>query len=645
MTQSSQAIQDREDFSFSFFDGERRAFRPPERLTVSQWAERYRIVTEGPARGSWTNAKTPYLLEPMDLWTDPHVRELYLCFAPQSGKTSLVFNCLGYAIDQDPGPAMYVMPDEKVARRIARRRIIPFFEGTPRLRELMSSRKDDTATFSVKFKNGMDFMMAFAGSPASMASEAVRYMILDEIDKFPSFAGREADPMSLAEARTNTFTYNKKIVVISSPSEEPSPIYQAMRTRCDDVRVLYVTCPICGSEQRMLFENITWPESAEPRAVKHRHLAHYSCSACGFKWDDHLRDVAVSRSRWVSGILDADNAWREQQPAFRPVAVGFVLPSWYSPFVSLSDAAADYLWGEEHPKKKISFITQHRAEEYKEVVEKKSEAELLEKRTSLNAGIVPAGAVALTCGIDTQKNGFFFEVDAWIPTEKFGFDCYLVDYGFIAGSADMSALEDLLYNGRYPREDSPEEKMPIWRAAIDTGGGESGQEDTTRTEEIYDWLRSLPAGKVFGVKGSSHPMLNKIKTTTIDKMPHSSKPIPRGLELRIIDTGTFKTILHNRLSRTEGEPRRFFLHADVGLDYVRQLTAEELRSDKRGRQRWFRVRSANHYLDCHVYAEACADAEWQPSLRILAARLKAQQSGDPRAQEKFRRVRSKGLEF
>lgn len=31
----------------------------------------------------------------------------------------VLINC--YAIDQDPAPAIYIMPDEKVAKRIARR--------------------------------------------------------------------------------------------------------------------------------------------------------------------------------------------------------------------------------------------------------------------------------------------------------------------------------------------------------------------------------------------------------------------------------------------------------------------------------------------------------------------------------------------
>ena len=41
---------------------------PPERLTVSQWAERYRYVNNrGSYVGYWKNSTAPYMIEPMDM--------------------------------------------------------------------------------------------------------------------------------------------------------------------------------------------------------------------------------------------------------------------------------------------------------------------------------------------------------------------------------------------------------------------------------------------------------------------------------------------------------------------------------------------------------------------------------------------------
>ena len=53
-------------------------YTPPEPLTVSQWAEKYRVLSrESSAEaGPWRNARTPYMVEPMDAFNDPKVREI-----------------------------------------------------------------------------------------------------------------------------------------------------------------------------------------------------------------------------------------------------------------------------------------------------------------------------------------------------------------------------------------------------------------------------------------------------------------------------------------------------------------------------------------------------------------------------------------
>ena len=59
------------------------------------------------------------------------------------------------------------------------------------------------------------------------------------------------------------------------------------------------------------------------------HLEDYG----GMDWDDYARNLAVRSGRW-----------KAEHPVERPTAIAFgPLESWYSPFVSLSKAAADFL--------------------------------------------------------------------------------------------------------------------------------------------------------------------------------------------------------------------------------------------------------------------------------------------------------------
>jgi len=630
-----------------FTPGERRIFRKKEKLIISQWAARYRIVTNGPKIGRWDNSVTPYLVEPMDTLNLPWVRQIILQFAPQTGKTQVAFNFLLYCIDQDPGPAMYIMPDEKVTKRIIRRRILPTFRGTPRIAELMSPHAADTTTLAVQFINGMDLMMAWATSAAEMASESVRYLIRDETDKFPDFSGKEADPRSLSDMRTNAYPDTKKIIDISTPTDETSLIGKALETEADEIRHYFAVCPICKAPQRMVFNQFTWPESCrDPRELVRKRLAHYQCVACGMLWDDYRRNLAVR-----AGF------WQADDPVERPVVVGFQLPSWYSPFISLSSVVAAYLRGKEDPAKKYVFITQHEAEVYRETITTKEEDKILEHRTALPPLIVLPEAITLTCGIDCQKLSFWFVVRAWAED----LTSWLIQYGSLANWDDVS---NLVFNTAYRVHDS-DKTMGIWRTAIDTGGGETDSDDWSRTEEIYQWLRNQPpigwdsiskkpVYKVYGCKGASHTQLQTVRVTTIDKFPSSQKAIPGGLELRLLNVNALKALIHYRLERgreldakgnvtgVKEESQRFFLHAATGEDYARQLLAEELRRDKKGKKTWVRVRKANHLLDAECLAAACADGSWMPSLQMMAKHLKTQ-TGEVIKKERHRQI-SRGVE-
>ncbi len=75
--------------------------RPPENLTVTEWAECKRYLsTEASAEpGLWRTDRTPYLRAIMDAFTDPKVRHIVLVAASQVGKTELINNIIGYIID------------------------------------------------------------------------------------------------------------------------------------------------------------------------------------------------------------------------------------------------------------------------------------------------------------------------------------------------------------------------------------------------------------------------------------------------------------------------------------------------------------------------------------------------------------------
>jgi len=615
-----------------FTPGERRVFAPREKLSTAQWAEKYRIVVGGPHGGRWRNDITPCCVGVMDALDDPTIREVYVQAAPQTIKTQGAINYLLRRTDQQPTTAMYVMPDEKKTKRIMRKRLLPTIRQSPRTAELLSNRADETTTLDVQFINGMNLFVAWASSPSAMSSDAVEVVILDEMNKYPPPTGAEPESLSMAEQRTNSFPYTYKLYGCSSPTDENGAITKAIRERADEIRYYEARCPICGEYQRMLWENISWGNTRDPKEVLRKNLAIYHCSHCGMAWNDAVRDIAVRAGRW-----------RAENPVERPTVVAFVLPSWY--IQPLAKPVAAFLRGLEDREALRTWVTQHGAEPFLETTSKKTDVIILNRKSIYPQLIVPPEAIALTAGIDMQKFGFWFVVRAWAED----LTSWLVQYGQLATFQDV---ETLLYDTAY-RVHNSDRTMGIWRMGLDTGGGESPDGDWSRTEEAYEWLRDRPPGRVYGTKGASHKhamSMKKIKVSRIDTLPSSNKVIPGGLELRLLHVDAYKELIHWRLERKEedaakgtaAESQRFYIHTETGQDYVRQLLSEERHRDRRNVVSWKKVFWQNHLLDCEVIAAACADNEWLPSLKMLAGYLKKR--GDSQAMEKTkRRVISKGV--
>lgn len=196
-------------------------FQPPENLTVSQWAERHRYLSPETSAepGPWRNARTPYLVEPMDAITDPKIHKVVMVAASQVGKSELELNTIGYIIDQDPGSVLYIHPTLEDARKFSRIRIAPMIRDSKTLKAKVSDVKAKDSGNTILQKSFPGGMLTITGSnsASALASTPCRYVIGDERDRWAVSAGTEGDPWALAEARQATF-YNAKAIEISSPT-------------------------------------------------------------------------------------------------------------------------------------------------------------------------------------------------------------------------------------------------------------------------------------------------------------------------------------------------------------------------------------------------------------------------------------------
>ena len=121
-----------------------------------------------------------------------------------------------------------IYPDELTARENSQDRILPMIEHSPRLRSYLTGQEDDSSMLRINLQH-MPIYMAWARSAARLANKPIRYVLFDEVDKYADTAGRrEADPISLGEARTTTYRYNRKIWKVSTPTTETGNIWKAL---------------------------------------------------------------------------------------------------------------------------------------------------------------------------------------------------------------------------------------------------------------------------------------------------------------------------------------------------------------------------------------------------------------------------------
>ena len=193
-------------------------FKPPENLTVAEWADKYRRLPATAAEaGPWRTSRTPYLREPMEAFTDPKVHRIVMVAASQVGKSEFELNIIAYIIDQDPGSILFVQPTLDDARKFSRLRIAPMISDSKRLKAKVSDikAKDSGNTMLQKSFPGGMLTITGSNSASALASTPARYILGDERDRWAASAGTEGDPWALAEARQATF-YNRKAVEVTA---------------------------------------------------------------------------------------------------------------------------------------------------------------------------------------------------------------------------------------------------------------------------------------------------------------------------------------------------------------------------------------------------------------------------------------------
>lgn len=548
--------------------------RPRERLTVSQWAERYRVLDKNSAMpGGWRNAVTPYLVGIMDAFQEPDIEKIVFVKPTQVGGTATMENMLGYIISEDPAPSMVVYPSDKLVESTVEARIEPMIENSAPL--AAKYKKRESTALRLKFIS-MFLYLTGANSPANLASKAIRYLFLDEVDKYPGASKKEADPVSLAIERTKTFVTNRKIYITSTPTVKSGHIWRA-KEGAEEERHYFVPCPHCQKDIELKFMQLKWPSKDDvPLKADRAARATYVCQECGCIIEERNKMDMLRRGKWKA----------VRTSSTRPTSVVFWINTLYSPFTSFAEIAKEFMDSKDDPEKLQNFVNSWLAEPWEDTNLKTNAEMVLERQTDVPEWVLPGWTKLVTAGVDVQETCLYWSIRAWGD--------YMTSQNVAHGQAlSFEQIEDIM-NMKLGKASG--ETMLIQLALIDSGD---------QTDEVYefcyknsDW--ALPS------KGMD-TMLSHYRLSTINK----TGSIANGMNLVLMDVGKYKSQIAARMKRPNGRGS-WMVHRDCDMDYATQVTAEhQVVERKNGKEvkRWVKksTHADNHYLDCEVGAAAAAD--------------------------------------
>lgn len=515
---------------------------PPPKITVSQWADQYRrLAPESSAEpGQWRTDRAPYQREIMDAVVSPNIEKVVAMTSSQVGKSEVLLNIMGYYIDVDPGPILLVQPTLETAQDFSKRRISTMLSVTERLKEKVSDSKtrDINNTILMKVFPGGFLAIGGANSPAGLASRPIRILLCDEVDRYPTSAGSEGDPIALAERRTMTF-WNRKHVYTSTPTIKGASRIE-LEYELGTQEKWCVQCPSCGNYHFIIMRDIVFKYDKKENRNKTIYMINdvkWRCPTCTKEFDEFT--MKKQPAKWI-----ADNPG-----AIKRKIRSFKLNAFVSPWSSWEKIVQEFLEVKDDPELYKVFVNTVLGETWEERGEIEDETVLLDRREHYDAE-VPNGVLVLTLAVDTQDDRLEYEVLGWGKDEE----SWGIEKGIIWGKPDDQGtwmrIDDLLRK-EWTRSDGT--GMMISCATIDSGGH--------FTEEVYKYCLQRILSSVFpirGMGGSGMPVIYKISRNNKYRLP-----------LVLIGVDSAKTMIMQRLKIERPGPKycHFPLDEDRGYDF------------------------------------------------------------------------------
>ena len=401
-------------------------FQPKADETVVEWAEKNIYIPKevSPYAGYFRAGFNRYLNEPLNQFGNKATDRLTICFASQTGKTTLMHIGLLYVVTKEPKPVLYLMPSDGSARQISKERIQPMMRASTEVSKILPDNPDNFSILTYNLKS-CNVHLGGAGSAGKLASFPCAVVCFDECDKAEVRNKKEAGAIQLASNRIKAYGSSKLFVLASTPTIEDGAetIYHHLKQ--STFKTYRVPCLNCNELAEIGFakdeekfsvqwEKVTAGGDLDINATAES--AKLVCPYCGFSVSD-----TASKNKMVSHDLAK---WESTNPLANESHQGYHLNSLYSSYISIKDSARIFLEAKgtnELQDFRNSFQAlpwRHETEDTPDIIKMKQ----LESEFS-KGEIPPNSIMILTC--DVQKYEFYWMVTAHDTNGI----CHIVDNG------------------------------------------------------------------------------------------------------------------------------------------------------------------------------------------------------------------------
>jgi phage terminase large subunit GpA-like protein len=551
---------------------QRRILPPPPVLTLSEWADRERILgpEESSEPGRWKTARVPYLKGPLDAVSDPSVRTVVMMCSARVGKTELINNAVGYFVDQDPSPMLIVHPTIGDAKSWSKEKLAPMILNTPAVRAKIKDARTRESGNEIQrkvFPGGYLFMTG-GNSASGLKSRTTRVVIFDEVENIAREAGEFGDPIELAKTRTTTYPGRYKHLLVSTPGNREGSAIESAFTQGTMARY-EVPCPHCGALDHLRWAQMKWEGDDIAGAV-------YICPHCQEAITDADKKAMLAAGQWVP------------QKVGKPGVVSFHLNALYNPWIPFADLVKVFLEkSAKGPAGLKTFVNEYLGETWNDRMREEEKVDGFMKRARDShylSGEVPAGVGLLVAGIDIQGDRAEVVIRG-IGTRG---TRWTIAHHVIGGNPMMMDLWDRLQSlldAKWQTQNGHE--MRIRKICIDEG---------FHSKHVKAFIhRPSLRGRIAMVKGASW------------RQAKWCIPAKRVKGLYTIDTVSIKDVVYDSLRIDDPEVAGYqWFPRDASQDFFDQLLSNK-RNPRTHRYEPISDGAHEEALDCTVYCEAAVE--------------------------------------